>query len=281
MSAAPFQLTPQQIQFFETFGYLGFPGLMADRIGEITQDFEDLWAEHGGGHGGKKHDGTARSSLVPFIDQSAKLSALLDEPRILAIASALMGDDFNYMGSDGNYYVGDTGWHSDGWNPKHRHIKIAFYLDPVGRNSGALRVIPGSHKIGDAFAEALQKQVTKSSQTIGVEGHEVPAIALETQPGDLVVFNHNTKHASFHGSKSRRMFTMNFCQRYPDADLPLLREYISGFSRFWLDRVYGSKMLGTSNPQRQRHLEQVMANDYELPELSRQARAKMGEVSRG
>jgi len=281
MTTADFQLTPQQLQFFHTFGYLSFPGLMANRIGEIIQDFEDLWAEHGGGHGGKKHDGTARSCIVPFIDQSAKLSALLDDPRILGIATSLLGEDFNYMGSDGNFYVGETGWHSDGWNPQHLHIKIAFYLDPVGRNSGALRVIPGSHKVGDTFAEALNKQVGKSPQELGVAGNEVPAIALETQPGDLVCFNHNTKHASFHGSKSRRMFTMNLCQRYPETDLPELREYLTGFARFWLERAYGEKMITTAGPQRRRHLEQVMANDYELPELCRQARAKMAEPSRG
>jgi hypothetical protein len=283
MSTADFKLSPQQIQFFQTFGYLGFPGLLADRIGQIIQDFEDLWAEHGGGHGGKKHDGTQRSCLVPFIDQSAKLSTLLDDPRILGIASSLMGDDFNYMGSDGNYYVGETGWHSDGWNPKQLHIKIAFYLDPVGRNSGALRVIPGSHKIGDAYAEDLNKQLYQKpfEKGLGVAGNEIPAIALETQPGDLVCFNHNTKHASFHGSKSRRMFTMNFCQRYAAADLHSLREYINGAARFWIDRAYGEKMVATAGPGRMRHLEQVLANDYELPELVRQARAKMAEPSRG
>ena len=40
--------------------------------------------------------------------------SLIDDPRIHALATTLLGDDFNYMGSDGNYYVGDTGWHSDG-----------------------------------------------------------------------------------------------------------------------------------------------------------------------
>ena len=92
----------------------------------------------------------------------------------------LLGDDFNYMGSDGNYYVGDTPWHSDGWHSGVRHIKIAFYLDPLTRNTGCLRVIPGSHKIGDAFAEALHKDVRNSPTTWGIENKDVPAIALET-----------------------------------------------------------------------------------------------------
>ena len=154
MNDSAFSLSEQQIRFFETFGYLGFPGLMADRIDEITEAFEAVWSERGGGHNGQPHAGEARSCIVPFIDQSAALSSLIDDPRIRALAATLLGDDFNYMGSDGNYYVGDTGWHSDGWHHKGKpqHLKIAFYLDPLTRDSGALRVIPGSHRDGDGYA---------------------------------------------------------------------------------------------------------------------------------
>ena len=131
-------LTEQQVRFFETYGYLGLPGLMADRIDEILQEFAGVWQARGGGHSGQPHDGSRRSCIVPFIDQSENLSALLDDPRILDAATSLLGDDFNYMGSDGNYYAGDTPWHSDGWHPNIRHIKIAFYLDPLTRDTGCL-----------------------------------------------------------------------------------------------------------------------------------------------
>ena len=74
---------------------------------------------------------------------------------------------------------------------------------------------------------------------------------------------------------------MNLCQRYPERLVPELRDYISGASRFWLDEAYGPAMLRTATPDRMRHLEQVMANDDHLPELSRQARETMSEPSRG
>ena len=281
MATSDFQLTEQQINFFKTFGYLGFPGLMADRIADIERAFEAIWSERGGGHNGKPHDGSARSCIVPFIDQSEYLASLLDDPRIHNIAATLLGDDFNYMGSDGNYYVGDTRWHSDGWHPKTLHIKLAFYLDPVTRDTGALRVIPGSHRLGDQYADGLQQQIRQSPELWGIDGKDVPAIALETKPGDLVCFNHNTKHSAFGGSKSRRMFTINLCQRYPEERIQELRDYISGAARFWIDRAYGEKMMRTAGPERQRHLEQVMANDGHLAELSRKARETMPEPSRG
>lgn len=274
-------LTPQQLTFFQTFGYLAFPGLLKDRIQEITREFEAIFARRGGGHAGQAHTGKQRSCIVPFLDQSEVLCTLLDDPRIHGIATSLLGDDFNYMPSDGNYYAGDTGWHSDGWHPETLHVKIAFYLDPLTRDTGCLRVIPGSHRIGDTFAEALKNEIFSSAETWGLPGREVPAVALETVPGDILVFNHNLKHAAFGGSGWRRMFTMNLCQRYPEARLPELREYLNGVSRFWVERAYGEIMMRTAGPQRRRHLEQVMANDGHIAELSRQARAKMAEPSRG
>jgi hypothetical protein len=60
-----------------------------------------------------------------------------------------------------------------------------------------------------------------------------------------------------------------------------LRGYISGHARFWVDRNYGEAMMRTAGPERLRHLEQVMANEGHLAELSRQAREKMAEPSRG
>ncbi len=275
------QLTEQQLAFFDTFGYLGFPGLLNDRIDEIINGFEEVWARHGGGHNGRPHDGKERSCIVQFIDHHERLSSLLDDPRIRGIASSLLGDDFNYMGSDGNYYVGDTRWHSDGWHAETMHIKIAYYLDPLTRDTGCIRVIPGSHKMGDVYADGLQKQVGESSTLWATEAPDIPAVALETSPGDVVCFNHNTKHASFGGGIRRRMFTMNLCQRYPEHRIEDLRDYVSGGSRFWLEEAYGKAMIRTASPERMRHLEQVMANDDHLPELSRQARERMSEPSRG
>ena len=275
------ELTQEQLDFFDTFGFLKFPGLVADRINEITEEFVALFIERGGGHNGQPHDGSKRSCIAAFIDQTERLSALIDDPTILGTAKSLLGDDFNYMGSDGNYYSGDTPWHSDGWNPDFLNIKFAFYLDPLTKDTGALRVIPGSHRIGDTYTEKLQDDIYRSQDVWGLSGAEIPALALETQPGDVLCFNHNLKHAAFGGSGWRRMFTINCSQRYPEERLDDLRNLISGGARFWVDRAYGDTMMNTAGPERMRHLEQVMANDGHLAELSRRARETMSEPSRG
>lgn len=277
------RLTPQQLAQFDIFGYLGFPGLLADKADAIIDAFGAVWDMHGGGHNGKPHDGKARSVVVQFLDQSEYLCTLLDDPRIHDIAASILGDDFNYMGSDGNFYVGDTRWHSDGYGGRGglKHIKIAFYLDPLTRDTGALRVIPGSHRIGDVFSEQLQRDAAKSEDVWGISGNQVPALALETQPGDVLVFNHDIKHSAWGGSTHRRMFTMNCCQRYPESKLSDLRDYIGGGSRFFIERAYDNTIVRTANPERMVHLEQVLANDGHLAELSRKRRIEMSEPARG
>jgi hypothetical protein len=275
-------LTDAQKNFFKTFGYLSFPGLMAQDAGEIIAGFERVFSSVGGGHFGKPHDGKSRSCIVPFIDRDAYLSSLLDDSRVHGILASLLGDDFNYMGSDGNYYTGNTPWHSDsGFSPRRLHVKIAFYLDPVDANSGCLRVIPGSHRVGEPFAQDVHAHYGNSEQYWGVAGANMPCVPLPTKPGDLVLFNHDLKHASYHGATNRRMFTINCCQRYGEQDINTLRQDIGGFSRFWIDRVYGQAMLSTATPQRKRHLEQVLANDSHLAALSAKARQTMSEPSRG
>ena len=282
------QLTPQQIAFIDTFGYLVFPGLLADKIDRIIAEFESTFAVQGGGHNGKPHDGTARSCIVPFIDQNEYLSSLVDDPRVDGIFTSLLGEEYNYLGSDGNFYVGDTNWHSDtDWSGKMRgkppriFYKMALYLDPVTATSGALRVVPGSQHYGDEYAEALQATLRMAPAKLGIPGSQVPAIALESNPGDVVVFNQNTKHSAWGGNNRRRMFTINCTARYSEEEMPLLRNEIGAFARFWIDSVYGEAMLRNASPQRLVHLQQPLSQQGHLVEEVRKAKLTMKEPSRG
>ena len=283
-----FRLTQKQHEFMDLFGYLQFPGLMSDRIDAIIEEFEAVFAQHGGGHDGKMHDGTARSCLVPFIDQSELLSSLLDDSRIDGILISLLGEDYNYLGSDGNYYVGDTRWHSDtDWSGKKRgkpprlFYKIALYLDPVTGDSGALRLIPGSHKYGDRYADSLEESLKVAPEKLGIDGSQVPAVPMVSNPGDVVVFNQNCKHSAWGGNNRRRMFTINCTYHFADDELHLLRNELLGFARFWVEEPYGEAMLRSATPKRMVHLRQVLANYDHLPEAVRKAKETMTEPSRG
>lgn len=267
-------LTEQQCAFFETFGYLVLPGLMTPDLPWIYEGFDQIFDQLP-----EKHDGARRT--IAGTDSSEKLCGLLDHPRILDVASSLLGNDFNYLGGDANYYVGDTGWHSDGWHNHGLYVKMAFYLDPVTRDTGCLRVIPGSHWIDSPWL-AKMRRVNDPERHFGIPGRDVPAVPLESVPGDVVVFNHNLHHAAFGGSARRRMFTLNLCRRATDpTDLNELRGFINSAARFWVPQTHSDVMRQTASPERMRHLEQVMDNEDELPELVRQAKATMAEPARG
>ena len=267
------QPTEQQLNHFHTFGFVAIRELFApDEISWITDEFEQVVEIHGGDHDGSKHTGT-----VPAVDHSARLCTLLDDARILGIASAILGDDFNYAGGDANFYVGETRWHPDGNYPDLFAIKLAFYLDPLTRDTGCLRVLPASHRADSAWrTEGMQPRDAEALW--GIPSSEVPGdVALETKPGDLLVFNHNTFHASFGGANRRRMFTMNLHKRgKTEAELARIDEYLrhhgtlargiriggkftgngknNMYSHF---SMYTDVMLDTATPERLRHLSQL------------------------
>ena len=269
------KLSQHRLDFFDTFGYLAFPGLFNDCIDKIIEEFEDIWVKSG-----RTHDKINRSALIQFPDQSKYLSSLLDDHRIHDIASSICGEDFNYFTGSGNYYVGDTSWHSDGYNQRPvKSIKLAFYLDPVTKNSGALRVIPGSHRNIDYFGDLLESHIT--SDIFGMTGDQIPAVALESNPGDVLVFNHRIKHSSWGGSDRRRMFTMNFSERYPDHLIPDLKDFLAGEARFFIDRMHGPAMIKTATPERMHHLEQVRENDTHMADVVKKMRESGKSSSQG
>ena len=270
------ELTEQQERFFKTFGYLGIPALFApEEIGWITAEFEKAIQEYGGGNA---HDGTSRTMFGAPIERTERLCTLLDDPRITGLIGGLIGEDFNYASGDGNYYSGDTGWHPDGNWGELFAIKVAFYLDPLTRDTGCLRVVPGSQD-PDHPIRKHKINMNGSHELYGVLPKDYPGnVALETIPGDIVIFNHDTYHSAWGGGNRRRMFTMNCFRRcHTDDDLELGRRYVSvhspgGYNVATGAGMYMPLMLDTADERRWRHLAQAAEIHDELfPHLARGA----------
>ena len=252
-----YKLKRNQIDFFKTFGFILIEGLFLDKIEDIINSFEEVFEQQ---TKKQKRDpfNNERKCIPQFIDSHEYLASLIDDERIINIGECILGENFNYMGSDGNYYNSNTSWHSDGWGSNILHIKLAFYLDHLKQNKGCLKVLPGSHLINDRYSKDLDICFKKKNSYLNKLGAEVPGISIETKPGDLIFFNHNLKHSSYGGGKNRRMFTINLSQRYPDENLRDLKDYINKGSRFWIDRAYGDIMINTASKTRMKHLLQVL-----------------------
>jgi hypothetical protein len=207
------RLTEQQINHFNTFGFVTFRQfLSADELKRINPEYNtalDSLLPPGTEFDGKERLGRA------FVDVDTPLVAALgDDPRFADVAAQLLGKEAICIGIAGNYYVGDTRWHSDSRSLDYSGVKFTVYLDPLGATSGALRVIPGSHQ------EPLwsQSKMTMDTEPVfGVQPNEMPAYAFDSQPGDALVFLHPLWHSSFGGGSKRRMIEVNY---YADPDTP-------------------------------------------------------------
>lgn len=268
-----FTLTDTQKNFFHTFGYLALPRIFnQEEIAGITDNFEYAINTFGKGD---KHDGSARTMFGAPAERTERLCALMDDERIVGILGGVLGDDFNYASGDGNYYSGDTGWHPDGNWGQLWSAKLAFYLDPVTRDTGCLRVIPGSHR-PDHWIRTQGINPNQSMEQFGMEPRDFPGnVPLETNPGDLALFNHDTYHAAFGGSNRRRMFTMNLTRAAKtDEDFAMARQYLSHHSAGAGNHrtgggMYMPLMVNTASDARWTHLQQLfdLHND-QFPHLA-------------
>jgi ectoine hydroxylase-related dioxygenase (phytanoyl-CoA dioxygenase family) len=203
-------ITAEQLAYFETFGYLVLrQAFSREEAGAISEEFDRLLDEE---RQGAPFPGETRQSLYGIAERSALLTGLVEDDRIYETVEGLFGPGFLWLCSEGNLYVGDTTWHPDGTNLDYTSMKVSLYLDPLTRDTGCLRVIPGSHKF--PFHEDLKPSPQSSGTTwfekFGMEGSEVPARSLESEPGDVLFMDCNIWHAAFGGVPGRRHLAVNF-----------------------------------------------------------------------
>ena len=229
----------QQAAFFRTFGALRVRGLFAAEIDGIAVAFDEIFRDHPAEepdprfslhrvmrkeHGAPRRQIPANAQIQArdpygFIERSPQLAWLKDDPRITDLARALLGDGFRYDGSVGNVFNSYIYWHSDYFRssvPDETQLKIAFYLDNIDADSGALRVMPGTNHLGSyresLYDEGRDAAAGELERRFGVAEDELPCWTLASRPGDVVVFDNTTLHANFNGGSNRRMFSLQFSQ---------------------------------------------------------------------
>jgi hypothetical protein len=219
----PRRLEPNQIEFFNVFGYLVLRDWLTADMDKINRGFSDALA-HPGWRAFECRDlyDARRTSAydaprlcLPFaVDVVPALTWLRHHAGITAIARSLQGERWTYATSDTNLYNCDTKWHHDGFATGALYVYVMVYLDPLETRSGALRVLPGSHRDG-SFRDSLRQNLMAPTtignpQPFGINQEDFPATAAEVAPGDVVVIDPRTFHASFGGKQHRRLITITF-----------------------------------------------------------------------
>ncbi len=203
-------LTSNQVAHFETFGYVCLPQLLSpDEAAVIKQEAEQIMAE---ARGGGAPDDQKWQAVQPFFERKPFLSQLPADDRIYGIGQSLFGPDFFLIGTEGNLHVGDTPWHGALEDIGLPSVKIAFYVDTLTKETGCLRVIPGTHRGGDPdrFAILRNRSDDPDFRPFGVAPADVPCVALESRPGDVVAFTEHLLHASFGGGPGRHQHAVSF-----------------------------------------------------------------------
>lgn len=227
-------LSTEQVAHFNTFGFIVLPHLLSStEVSEIQEEFDEVMLEE---RQGESFRGVKRQAVMAFAELRPKLLSLIDDNRIYEPIEQLLGPDFLWWGSDGNLYVGDTAWHPDATNPElgHSRIKVAMYLDNVTKDTGCIRFIPGSHRIplhtdlhplrmwrtiqviaegrtGEASLKPfLDQGLDPNKPVFGIDQADLPGYSIESNPGDVIMFEQHIFHGSWGGHTGRRMFTLNY-----------------------------------------------------------------------
>lgn len=126
---------------------------------------------------------------------------------------------------------GDYAWHQDcrSRRPPHAfrnlatsYIQTGIAIDPHGPESGGLKVIPGSHRLGDLRLRTDEVVLGRATADADLEALGIdPASqrALELAPGDLALWSPYLLHASgANASDHQRRFLINGYARGADCD---------------------------------------------------------------
>ncbi|MYC13218.1 MAG: phytanoyl-CoA dioxygenase family protein [Gemmatimonadetes bacterium] len=212
-------LSDQQKAYFDTFGFLALRRVFSSaEMKVITAEAESLWREDLQ----TRLEATSYQAIVPFIERRPILSQLPRDDRIWKPIEDLLGPGFVWGQSEGNRgsfnETNNHEWHSDRAGQidlNYTRIKIMIYLQKMDRDTGALRVIPGSHLPHfHCPLLALQPQTSGTSMDVfAVRGNELPGYILSVKPGDLIFFNQYLYHAVYDKQEGRSYIAMKFAAR--------------------------------------------------------------------
>ena len=195
-------LTDVQLEHFRTLGFVVLRNFFTDDEVETLRD--EYESELNFVYADQPFTGEKRYWTQMLHPRTPLFASLLEDDRLCGIAEQMFGSDVLGIGADANRYVGDTQWHPDhAADPDEDSfgVKFAFYFDTVDADSGALRVIPGSHH------RIFHYQLRASFKSLELGIADVPAHVCAANPGDVVAFDMRCWHASCGGADGRRMST--------------------------------------------------------------------------
>ena len=225
-------ITAEQKAHWDAFGFLVLRQLFApDEVKELRQASIEVMKQGGGDN---PFSGPDTWSLGAFVERHPVLTEWLVDDRFYSIPETLLGPDFLLDQTAGIVYKGDTPWHGFYSPDKPQSykpitlLKIAMYFDSLKRDSGCLRVIPGSHRspYADHIRPLSREADEPQTMLFGVADEDVPCVALESEPGDVIVFTERVYHSAYGSKIGRLQITAEYASNPTnDEQIAELREF--------------------------------------------------------
>ena len=175
-------LTTKQESHFETFGFLAIRQYLSpDKMETLTHQFDDVLAKDQSDNPTKQEE----QQITTIVEHSQFFTQLVESDCIYKVIEQLMPGEFIWSGSQGNLTIhSEHRWHADRpgiGEADYMRIKVMIYLDPVTKERGCLRVIPGSHRLPlhTDLQPLIAQKAESCRQTFGINGIDLPCFPLD------------------------------------------------------------------------------------------------------
>ncbi len=240
------QLTPEQIDFFEVYGFIRFkqfvPRERANELYQALLELTDELVKKGVDQingvpliKGKRDDGSPYFGRIPFASlQHPEFAKFLRDPRFQAIIDQLapgsrLGEDerdglvVNRFRNEPGAKYKNLGWHTDSlrdlayFEKPRRYLNVGFSITDSPMKVGGLRVLPCTHN------QSITSMLTTKIHFFDMEP-DPNELAIETEAGDLTIHDgriwHRTALAEVTGDASERCVTY-----LPIMDGPVIKKH--------------------------------------------------------
>jgi hypothetical protein len=209
-------VTDQQLDHYRTFGFVVLPAYLDQReTAALGRELDGALRDAFGAHFHRRPTtGGIEGHYLPMMSRRCTpvSLALVEDARFLDTARRLLDAPVLPTYAEGILLFDQAGFHyDDGTGSK--GVKFVAYLEPLTAQTGALRLMPGSHH--PDFAASLAGW-DRRNPALDAEGLRrqlggIPCHVAETRPGDVIAFDWHTWHASINGT-DRRQWTVSYAK---------------------------------------------------------------------
>lgn len=165
LPAPTITLSPEQVEFFRTNGFLAIPAITTlDEIERMRAAYDDIFTRQAGRDDGMEFDlgGTDEDGQVAVLPQildplryAPGLRNSLYQANAFALSKQLLGEQAQHHGSHAIFkpahYGSVTPWHQDEayWSPDFIYNSLGVWmpLQEATLENGCMQFIPGSHRL--------------------------------------------------------------------------------------------------------------------------------------